>query len=945
MRYLFPIILYTLLSFQSFAQKGTLKGTVKDKDTSEEIIGANVVIEGTTTGTSTDIFGDFEFQSDPGIVDVVVTYIGYETFRIENLEISAGEEVSLSIQMQTDNLQLEEIVVEAKADLSNENILLIDRKESLGLTQAIGAQELSRVLAGSAAEGLKKVVGLSVQGSKFVVVRGLGDRYNNSTLNGFPIASPNPDKRIIPYDIFPDDVIGNIGITKAFTPDIYGDFSGASINIQTKEYPDEQTFVIELSSQINTQSTFKDFLFDKAHEEDILGYNQTRRLAEEIHKSDQEGNRNFDSRDYGPYNEDNWFTTKFDPDVKKAPVNKGASLIYGNFFPIYKINQHAGIGVMINANYNDGTELQTGKIRMLQNNQGSFRQDFDANRYISYTNTSGAGNLTFKFNNLNKISFNSLYTHITDNNVLVTDGYFWDFDPNVLSRRTTFRDYELFVMQLNGEHSLINGRLDVVWGYSSSDATHTEPDRRQVSMRYNPELPENERTYLISSQDRAETHRLFIGMDDKDDAARLSGKVAIIPAQESGGDLDILAFTAGVNYRNKVRNYRLRQFNHALSPSKPLNPENTDAFLSIDSLNSGAYYINEGSQISDEYSAELNILSPYFNIQWQIIPRKLNINLGIRYEMAKQYIEYAINDDQLNGLVPLTRNAISTDDIFPSVLARYNFTESLILRASYSRTVSRPDFRETSPVEYRESFGAFRNVGNPELQNGYNDNYDLRFEKYDEDGGLFSIGAFAKQLDNPIVQNVEAGSNPRMSYQNGQQATVIGIELETRKNLGFISPVFKPLTFNGNVSLLKSEITIDSVQSGSTNQTSNVRKLEGASPYLVNADLTYTKFLDKMDYSITVAYNVFGRRLAGIGFLGIGDIYELPYNTLNITTNVNFGTDAKWGFKASAGNLLNPTIRTEQDLLNEEGIPREQVELNSYKTGITFGLSIYYRVL
>jgi len=192
---------------------------------------------------------------------------------------------------------------------------------------------------------------------------------------------------------------------------------------------------------------------------------------------------------------------------------------------------------------------------------------------------------------------------------------------------------------------------------------------------------------------------------------------------------------------------------------------------------------------------------------------------------------------------------------------------------------------------------------------------------------------------------VEAGSNPRMSYQNGQQATVIGIELETRKNLGFISPVFKPLTFNGNVSLLKSEITIDSVQSGSTNQTSNVRKLEGASPYLVNADLTYTKFLDKMDYSITVAYNVFGRRLAGIGFLGIGDIYELPYNTLNVTTNVNFGTDAKWGFKASAGNLLNPTIRTEQDLLNEEGIPREQVELNSYKTGITFGLSIYYRVL
>ncbi len=945
MKYLLPIIIYFLFSFQTFAQKGILKGTLTDRATNEEIIGANVVIEGTTTGSATDIFGNFEFQADPGIVNLVVTYIGYENLKIENLEVLPGEEVSLSIQMQTNNLQLEEIIVEAKADRSNENILLIDRRESLGLTQAIGAQELSRVLAGSAAEGLKKVVGLSVQGSKFVVVRGLGDRYNNSTLNGFPIASPNPDKRVIPYDIFPEDVIGNLGITKAFTPDLYGDFSGASINIQTKEYPAEQTFLIEFSSQINTQSTFKDFQFDQAYGDDLLGYNQTRKLASEINISDLEGNRNFDSRNYGPYTQNNWFTTEFDSEVKKAPVNKGISLTYGNFFPMYKLNQHAGIGVMINANYNDGTELQTGKIRMLQNNQGSFRQDFDADRYIRYSNTSGVGNLTFKLSDQNKISFNSLYTHITDNNVLVTDGYFWDFDPNVLSRRTTFREYELLVLQVSGEHSLINNRLDINWGYSSSDASHGEPDRRQVSLRYDPELPLNERRYLISSQDRAETHRLFIGMDDQDDAARISGKFAILPATKVESDLDILAFTAGVNYRSKARNYRLRQFNHALSPSKPVDPDNTDAFLSIDSLNRGAYYVSEGSQISDEYHAELNIMAPFFNIQWQIIPQKLNINVGARYEMAEQFIEYAVNDDQLSGSVPLTRNTIHMDDLFPSVLARYNFTESLILRASYSRTVSRPDFRETAPVEYRESFGAFRNVGNPELQNGYNDNYDLRFEKFDKNGGLLSLGVFAKQLDNPIVQNVEAGSNPRRSFQNGQDASVYGIELEARKNLGFISPFLKSFTFNGNVSLLQSEITIDSVQSGTTNQTSNVRKLEGASPYLINADLTYTRFLDRMDYSITVAYNVFGRRLAGIGFLGIGDIFELPYSTLNMTANVNFGTDARWGFKASAGNLLNPAIRTEQDLLNEEGSPREQVALNDYKRGVTFGISVYYRIL
>jgi len=940
-----PFLILFLFSFQLIAQKGIIKGTVNDKKTGEEIIGANVVIEGTTTGASTDIFGNYEFMSDPGTYNILVSYIGYETYKITDLKLDPGEEVKLAIQMQTDNLQLEEIVVEAKADVSNENILIMERKESLGITQAIGSQELSRVLAGSAAEGLKKVVGLAVQGSKFVVVRGLGDRYNNSTLNGFPIASPNPDKRIIPYDIFPDDVIGNLGITKAFTPDLYGDFSGASINLRTREYPEEQTLFIEFSGQINTQSTFKDFQFDQSYKDDIFGFNQTRGIAQEIRQSDLEDNQNFDSRNYGPYNEDNWFLTKFDSETKIAPINKGVSLTYGNFIPLYKLNRNAGIGVMINANYSDGTELQIGKIRMLQNNQGLFRQDFDADRYIRFTNTSGVGNLTFKFSENHKLAFNSFYTHITDNNVLITDGYFWDFDPDVLSKRTTFRDYELLTFQINGEHSLFNNRFDINWGYSSSDAVHGEPDRRQVSLRYDPTLPEDERIYLISSQDRAETHRLFIDMDDQDNAAKISGKFAILPPIDDKAGLDRLSITAGLNYRNKVRNYRLRQFNHALSPSRPVDPYNTDNFLSIDSLNKGSYYVNEGSQISDEYFAGLNIMAPFFDFQWQIIPEKLNINIGGRYEMSEQFIEYAENDDQLEGLVPLTKNEINTNDFFPSLVARYNFSESLVLRGSYSRTVSRPDFRETAPVEYRESFGAFRNVGNPLLQNGSNNNYDLRLDRYDNSGGLLAIGFYAKKLDNPIVQNVEAGSNPRKSFQNGQEATVYGFELEARKNLGFMGDAFKGFTFNGNLSLLKSEITIDSVQSGSTNQTSNVRKLEGASPYLINADLTYTKFLEKMDFSLTVAYNIFGRRLAGIGFLGIGDIFELPYSTLNMTANMNFGTEAKWGVKASAGNILNPAIRTEQDLLDVNGEPREHVELDSYKRGVSFGLSVYYRIL
>lgn len=915
-----------------------------DRETGEEIIGANVIIEGTVTGACTDIYGKFEFNADPGTYTIVVSYIGYQAFRITDLQVNPNEDVILTIQMQTDNVQLEEIVVMAKADLSNENILMLERKESLGLTQTIGAQELSRVLAGSAAEGLKKIVGLSVQGSKFVVVRGLGDRYNNSTLNGFPIASPNPDKRIIPYDVFPSDVIGNLSITKNFAPDLYGDFSGASVNIQTRDFPDEQKLIFETGIQVNTQSTFKDFLFDMSFKDDVLGYNNVRKLAPEIEQSDSEGIRNFDSRNHDAHTTQNWFTTRYDAEQKNAPVNKEFSVAYGNFFPMYKLNENAGVGVMFNLNYADGTELQTGKIRMLQNNQGQLRQNFDAERYIRFANISGVGNVTLKFSDDHLIAIKNLYTHITDNNYLVTDGPFFDFDPYVLSKRATYRDYELFAHQFTGEHGLFSKRLGINWGIARSDAVHGEPDRRQVSLRYNSEIPESERIYIMSSQDRAENHRFFIGMDDQDHTAYFKGKYAVLPSYDEESELDRLSITGGINYRIKDRNYRLRQFNNVLPTGIIVEPDNTDSFLSIENLNNGEYDFIEGSQVSDEYFAQLSIIAPFFDFQWQIVPDKLNLNLGGRYESSEQFIEYAENDDQLDGLIPLMRYEINTSDFFPSVVARYNFTKDLVLRASYSNTVSRPDFRELAPVEYRESFGAFRNVGNPELQNGYNNNYDLRLDRYSEDGGLLAIGLFAKFLDNPIVQNVEAGSNPRISYQNGVKAHVFGVELEARKNLDFISIALKDFTFNGNVSLLVSEITIDSTQSGSTNQTSNVRKLEGASPYLVNADLTYSKFLENMDYSFTLAYNVFGRRLAGIGFLGIGDIFELPYGTLNLSANTNFGVEQKWGLKFSAGNLLNPQIRTDQELLNDDGSVRERVELNNYRKGMTFGLKVHYRI-
>jgi hypothetical protein len=239
--------------------------------------------------------------------------------------------------------------------------------------------------------------------------------------------------------------------------------------------------------------------------------------------------------------------------------------------------------------------------------------------------------------------------------------------------------------------------------------------------------------------------------------------------------------------------------------------------------------------------------------------------------------------------------------------------------------------------EYRENFGAFRTVGNPNLENGINYNIDLRFEKISSGGNLIAVGAFGKVLNNPIVQTVVAGSNPLKSFSNGEQATVLGLEAELRQNLGLWIDGFEDFSFNANLSVIHSQIDIGDAGTASN----SIRRLEGASPYLLNTDLTYTRFEANFDYEITLAYNVFGRRLSNIGFLGLGDIFELPVNTLNLNASINFGKDQRFKGQFYLRNILNPAIRIEQELLTD-GEVSSQEELNNYKRGMNVGIGLSY---
>jgi len=744
MKHLLYLTVFLFLGINvASAQQGTIKGTLKDEKTSEPIMFANVAIkqgESVITGAQTDYDGNYSVSVSKGTYTVEFTFLGYQTFIVNDVTVNPDEEVVLTAAMKEEGIDIGvEVVVSVKANRQNANVLLLERKKSGLILESIGAKQLAASGASDVADGLKKVPGLSIQGSKFLVVRGLSERYNNSTLNGFPVASPNPDKRVLPYDIFPTSVIENLSVSKSFNPDFYANFSGASVDIVTRDYPNERTITFGITGSMNTQSTFQDFKLDGEKTNDVLGYNTSREIPSIIEEFYETSNGRFNSNGKA-ITESNFFATKFDPTDVTAPINQSYSFSYGDRIVLDE-SKRRELGVQFNANYGNSYNNDFGQIRLI-NAQGTTLRDFDYNNDVYSTNLSSVANVTLKLDKDNSISFKNLYTHLSDNSIIETEGYYNDFDPDSsYVRRTTYKDYALRTHQLLGKHKRGNSVFD--WGVSYSKADAAEPDRRQVAFFYDDESNDSE-VFRFDRINSAETHRFFTDMNDNDGSIKLQYKYVFDTDGEFNPNQNFI--TGGLNGRYKVRDFGLRKYNYDLSAlgssADRYDIYGVDDILTIDALTSNGFRIMEDFQPQNNYDANLLVVAPYAFGNYS--SGKLGITLGIRAEYANQVIDYT---DGTNDL----ESAIEGTDLFPSLITKYDISESSTLKLSATRTVSRPDFRELAPFEYQENFGAFRTKGNPDLQNGFNSNLDLRYEFIPKSntraGELIAVTAFYKYIE------------------------------------------------------------------------------------------------------------------------------------------------------------------------------------------------------
>lgn len=886
----FFLILFLTLSTMA-ALAGTIKGTVTDKQSKEPLTGATVQLAGTSQGTIADVDGNFSLELKNGTYTLYIRYVGYKDIQYSNIKVGKDGLV-LNFEMESDAQALGEVSVTAKKNLENEKALQIERQNATLAIENLGAKEMSIKGISNVQEGVKKITGISIAGAGQLIVRGLGDRYSITTLNGLPIASPNPDNKLIPLDIFPASTVQNITVSKVYDANSFADYSGAHIDISTKE---------------NTGSDFFTVSFNAGGKFNTLG--------KEFYQMDRDGsllkNNSLDKKildmplaDFETYAQSNpIFNTSFQVDKKTALPEFGGNVGMGKSFDLgrNRLSLLASIGAS-----NDQQRMDNASIRTLEA-AGNTLTEFNYDSYSNELKLAALGSLGYSFGQ-DQINYTFFYARNAIDTYMRREGMDYE-DHHLIGSNNVTHIYSLQNHQLNGKHHL--GKLwDLNWSGSYSKTSSDEPDRRQVMY-----IREGNEINLFKLN-RQETMRYFGSLNEEEWVGNLATAYRF-------GENNRLQ--AGFTYKDKSRDYMGTRFYYNLNKLNPVidNIYNTDAFLNMENVKNGNIVIERKKQPKDSYTAGSSIYAGYVSTEYYPISPLL-INLGVRYEMSKQWVDYFSDGGQAK------RSELSQNDLFPTLNSKYQLNKKNSLRFAFSRTVTRPSFVEMAPFLYQESYGSAQIRGNEALQNGYNYNIDLRYELFEDNGDMLSVTAYYKYLDSPIerVQELAGGSTVH-SFRNASNGMATGLEIEFRKEL------LKDLRLGMNGSYMYTNVKLP--EGGA--YTNDQRALQGASPYLVNADLTYSpRFAEERQLSVALLYNLQGPRIHAVGISGLGDIKQQPVHTLNFSANYRF--NSHFSVKMQLNDLLGRAIVFKQEV----PATGQKVEVERFNKGTGFEVGFSYNL-
>jgi len=942
MKYLFYFML-SILPACVFAQTGEIRGTVIDKSTGEPMAGANVVISSLNIGAAIDMDGNYSnlgesvsplqigaaidmdgnysLKAPPGVYTLRFSYISYNTLEITDVKVEANKVTEANAVMEEAANEFGEVVVYAVRRMNSEAALVASLKAANMVMSGVSSQQITRTQDRDASEVIKRIPGISIIENRFVISRGLAQRYNNVWINNNAVPSSEADSRAFSFDMIPSAQIDNIMIVKSPAPELPADFSGGFVKIATKSIPEENSLQASYGVNVNTMTHFRDFEYAKGSSTDLLGFdNGFRGMRRVVPAQRMDGNNAALVTDVTA----NGFNNDWIIRSRKPVADHRFSLMLNRFA---KFSNGGKLGVMAALNYSysylafqDITNARFGIYDRISDSP-VYQYKYADDQYTVTAKTGGMLNLIWALSDKHRLEFRNIL------NQQGKDRYTWrDGWQNISSYYEQIKEeYNYYSRgsytgQLSGYHSFSEtDKIDWTIGYSN--ANKNQPDRRRIDM--DGTVEETSMNSIIRDFIRLDENIYSAGLNYN----RIFAFGTFAPALKAG---------AYAEYRS--RDYRTREFLYKTNimnlPSGFIFRKVSTEMMLPEFFAADKFFVSDATDRTNDYSGENLLTGGYLGFNLPI--KKFNVYAGVRYENNRM---------SLTNYVHLTLDQTekfdySQSDFFPSVNATYNINKTNLVRVAYGKSINRQEFREVSPSLYYD-FDLFSYVkGNQDLRQAYIQNFDLRYEIYPSSGEMVSFALFYKRFKNPIEWTfIDAGGTYTYTFENAKQADSYGVELDLKKSLDFIGLPDFSLSFNG--SLIRSKVFFDEKSQ------EHDRPMQGQSPYLINSGLFYQR--EKL--SAGLMYNIVGKRITGIGrsdnSIGgtidndVPDMFEMPRHAVDLSFSYKFGS--MYEVSASIRDILAAPLVYKQfpKFTDDTGkVQQREQTTKEYRNGQNFSVSL-----
>ena len=930
-------------------QSGTIAGKLVDKENNNEPLPfVNIVVKGTDKGTQSDFDGLYEIDNIPvGTYTLEFSFLGYETLQIPEVTVEPDKVTVIDTGLGATEAALEEVVIKVQTNREREEALLLEQKQAIQVKESIGAEQLTKLGVSNASAATTKISGVSkTDGTGDIYVRGLGDRYLSTTLNGLPIPSDNIDKKNINLELFPTRFIQNVSISKTFSPNNSADLASGNIDIVSKEISKTKDFALSLSSGINSNvgsdGIFSNFKTTANNDDISLG------IYSRAYEADNLVNA---------LTEQSW-----NPIEISSPFNYGFGFNLGGI-----LGEKRNLRLYFSGGQSVENEYREGLFR--EYDQGNLR-DFvppdDLRRWLRSINTTAMLHSQYKITNDHNLSFNTFLINRISQETLEagregTTEFFEELD-NIEEGSQFLRDQNikntlLSVTQLIGEHDFSN-KNELEWALGFNYLVANEPNRirNEVNILNDREnTPENEEGLIeLGFTGGFQQRKSVQEITDEEFNARINDKLVL---KSNEDEEDIFTLNIGGDFRNKTRDFSSQFFGIAEGSGTEINPPSIDdigAIFTQENFDNGSLQLN--TQPLDTYDAELLSYAGFADFIGKF--KKFTTQVGLRYEKDEIDVAFDVGNfvNRETGQARVGNADKEYDNIYPYVNFKYELNEKLAFRLSGSWSQTLPEFKEIAPFQYVSQVGQVFQ-GNPDVERSQNFNLDFKVEFFPESDELLSFSTFYKQIKDPINRGLQRGGEDIFSYFNtGDEARIIGFELEGRVYLIKKQEGTSNLRLSGNISYLDHVQDLKDIvrPDGTLEQTFKYGDrteigLEGASDWISNLSLTYNTGT-KFPYEFSLTGNYASDKIFALGaprnqqqpdvFFN-GEIIEQGFVTLDLVASKEI--NEHWNIRLTSKNLLNPTIKRTQFV--QEVVSGDQFESDilTYSTGVQTSVSISYK--